>query len=109
MARTYEVFFLVNVPSGLQGAIPYQYPPVSPEAAAKLPRARDVISFCFPDLDEIRKVRAENFRGDFYTFTLTDAEGSRIFGVVYRSLANGFGLRYDVGKRHPECLCFLTR
>jgi hypothetical protein len=125
--------------------------------------SQDMIGFCFPDLDEIRKSRSvdfkappvaqssgipslpisvgnlplgggsstapsptpqqaagasagkPNFKPEFYTFAISEADGSRLIGVVFRSLPNyrdpatGQCMRYDVGKRFPECLCILTR
>ncbi len=174
--RTFEKFYLLTVPHGRKGAIPYEYPATAPADAPKV-RPSDIINFCFPDLEELRKTRSldfraptsapatstlgtlgaqvsgvvgggtgpsapptlvisgssnystasspgvrsttstlgsgantnNSFRAEFYTFALTEANGSRVFGMVYRCLPTGFGMRYDVGKRFPECLCVLTR
>ena len=189
----FDKFYLLTVPHGRKGVIPYEYPSAAATAAdassPKVPRPTDVINFCFPDLDDLRKTRSldfkgpvappqastlgvlgaqvtqigekvgvvgvggpaapptlgggnssstsssysvasptpgalgsgvsnmaiasssssSNFRAEFYTFILTEADGTRILGVVYRCLPSGFGMRYDVGKRYPECLCILTR
>eukprot|EP00624_Nannochloropsis_granulata_P004439 evm.model.NODE_31977_length_99932_cov_29.870142.20 len=178
----FDKFYLLTVPHGRKGVVPYEYPSAAAHAAEswspKLPRPTDVINFCFPDLDDLRKTRSLDFKGpvssrpqvtqigekmgvvgvggpaappslggggsitgsssysatsptsgalgsdvdggvtpgsssifraEFYTFTLTEADGTLIFGVVYRCLPSGFGMRYDVGKRYPECLCLLTR
>jgi len=177
----FDKFYLLTVPHGREGVIPYEYPSAAAamSSSPKLPRPTDVINFCFPDLDDLRKTRSLDFKGnaasrpqlnqigekmgvmgvggpaappslghggsststnnsypatsptssalssdvgngvtpgsssffraEFYTFTFTEAHGTLIFGVVYRCLPSGFGMRYDVGKRYPECLCFLTR
>lgn len=117
-----------------------------------------MIALCFPDLGEVKKTRALDFKAPIpdratttagsllasatatvasatgssssalnspttrepanakpgfqagiSNFTLIDPDGGRLFGIVYRSLPNGFGTRYDVGKRYPECLVFVTR
>ncbi len=142
------------------------------------PHRQDIISLCFPDLEELRKIRALDFkgpsgpaastgsalgtvvsqlgaqvagmpsappslvstssgagaagaagaawstgsytggsagtkggfRGEFSTVALPDPNGTgRLFFVMYRCLPSGFGMRYDVGKRFPECLCFITK
>jgi len=183
--RIFDKFYLITVQQGRQGAIPYEYPPVSAadSCARKLPHHNDLINICFPDLEEIRKTRSlnfkcpklprqastlgalgaqvsnigervgvvsvgpaapptlaggrssafsvsnasaassawagasivtesssgDNFRAELYCFSIGDPEDERTHGFVYRCLPSGFGMRYDVGKRYPECLCFLTR
>ena len=66
----------------------------------------NVVNFCMPGgapaaLDRMKAV-------DF-TFVLTNKDGCRVYGVCRQMLPYGPGGRYDVGRRFPECLCFLTR
>jgi hypothetical protein len=41
-SRVYEAFYLVTVPQGRQGVIPYQYPSAAsnPELSARLPKVK---------------------------------------------------------------------
>lgn len=70
---------------------------------------RDLISFCYPDLDEINRKSISTYSSEFYTFTLTDSTGRRLFGFCRRGLPMGYGMRFDVGRRYPFCLCFISR
>jgi hypothetical protein len=57
----------------------------------------------------MRLERAEQARSEHFTFTLTDADGKRVYGICYRALFAGESNRYDVSRRPRHCLCFITR
>ena len=105
---SFESVYIINVPDAERGKLSFQYPRF--DSKEHLPRSEDIISFCFPDLEHIRKTRPIDFQGSGYVFAITQANGRRIAGVVKRCLAPASrGNRYDVGKRFPICLCFLTK
>lgn len=70
---------------------------------------RDIPQFCFPDLETIRIERSECYKNEHFTFTLTDANGGRVYGVCLRVFAQGEGKHYDVKRRPKNCLCIITR
>jgi hypothetical protein len=45
----------------------------------------------------------------FYTFVLTEEDGSRLYGHCLRVLPLGPGKRHDAMRRRPEVLCFVSR
>lgn len=70
---------------------------------------RDIPQFCFPDLEHIRLQSAAECKAEFFTFTLTEGDGNRVYGVCMRPFFRGEGLRYDVKRRARHCLCLITR
>jgi hypothetical protein len=81
-------------------------------ARGSLPKK--IESFCFPDLEFINadkhSLRAMCGSSQQFTFVLTQASGERTFGFCLRCLRTDMTLcpRYDIRKRVPETLCFLS-
>ena len=61
------------------------------------------------DLEVIKLERAERATVDHYSFTLTDKDGGRIYGICLRGLDRGGGRRHDVQRRVRKCYCIITR
>lgn len=57
----------------------------------------------------IKIERAEKARTDNYSFTLTDKNGVRVYGICLRGLDAGAGLRFDVHRRVRRCFCIISR
>jgi hypothetical protein len=59
---------------------------------------KDIPSFCFPDLDVVRLEQplSEACRLENFTFTLTDQDGGRVYGVCLRFLPPGEGQRFGI-------------
>ena len=48
-------------------------------------------------------------RAEHFTFTLTDEDGERVYGICMRILDAGKGGRYDYSRRARHCLCVVTK
>lgn len=70
---------------------------------------RDIPQFCFPDLETIKLESGERSKTEHFTFTLTDKDGSRIYGICLRNLSSGEGQQYNIRRRPKYCLCIITR
>ena len=90
---------------GLQPKISQCYPRA---ALADLPSR--IETFCFPDVETLYPtVRSA---ATYFTFVLTQTDGSRTYGFCRRYLStNGRPQqhRHDCGLRLPECLCVVSR
>jgi hypothetical protein len=111
--RNFEAFFCVEPvkanPDDIEyksAAITWHYPP---DVSAVVNELRDIPQFCFPDLETIRLESPEKSKAEHFTFTLTDKDGHRIYGICLRNLGNGEGQHYDVRRRPKYCLCIITR
>mmetsp|Transcript_9962 Transcript_9962/g.15026 ORF Transcript_9962/g.15026 Transcript_9962/m.15026 type:complete len:1130 (+) Transcript_9962:50-3439(+) len=81
-----------------------------PEDVSRVVAAfRDIPNFCFPDLETLKLEKAQEARIEHFTFTLTDEDGGRVYGVCMRHLDGGVGQRYDVKRRPRHCLCIITK
>jgi DENN (AEX-3) domain/uDENN domain len=61
------------------------------------------------DLETNKLQKPELSHGEHFTFTLTDKDGKRVYGVCYRQLFRGEGRRYDINRRVKHCLCIISR
>lgn len=57
----------------------------------------------------IRIERPDFTKNDYFTFSLTDSTGARVYGICLRVFAHGEGRRYEVRRRAKSCLCIITR
>ena len=72
--------------------------------------SRSVCEFGLPENPQrLFRARRDLSTSGFYTFLLTNEDGSHLYGHCLRTLPLGPQRRHDVGRRHPECLCFLSR
>jgi len=71
----------------------------------------NLTQFCFPDLEKARMETpgTAHCRNEFFTFTLTEGDGNRVYGVCMRALFRGESHRFDVKRRPRHCLCIITR
>jgi hypothetical protein len=61
------------------------------------------------DLEIIKLERAEKAKVDHFTFTLTDKDGGRMYGICLRGLGQGSGRHFDVQRRVRNCYCIVSR
>eukprot|EP00953_Heterococcus_sp_UTEX-ZZ885_P037983 19496-Heterococcus_DN1.PRE.1 len=54
-------------------------------------RAVDIVPFCFPDAEALHPRRPETFQAEEFTFVITDARGSKLYGHCRRVLRCGPG------------------
>ena len=72
--------------------------------------SRSICEFGFPENPhELFNLRQDLSRSAYYTFLLTNEDGTKLYGHCLRTFPLGPKKRHDVGRRHPECLCFLSR
>ena len=72
--------------------------------------SRQICEFGFPENKEtLFQTGTDLSDSHFYTFQLTNEEGSCLYGHCLRTLPIGPQRHHDAGFRHPEVLCFLTR
>lgn len=71
----------------------------------------NLAQFCFPDLEKARleAPATSQCKNEFFTFTLTEGDGNRVYGVCMRALFRGETHRFDVKRRPRHCLCIITR
>lgn len=60
-------------------------------------------------MEIIKLERAERAKIDHYTFTMTDKDGGRMYGICLRGLDGGEGRRFDVRRRTRKCFCIISR
>ncbi len=53
--------------------------------------------------------RAERGKIDHFSFTLTDKDGNRVFGICLRGVGAGDGRNYSVRRRERKCYCIISR
>lgn len=70
---------------------------------------KDIPYFCFPDLDTVHLVHAEETINEFHSFILTNKEGGRYYGFCLRCFLHGVSGRYDAVRRVPVSLCFISK
>lgn len=63
--------------------------------------------FASTDLEVIKLERAEKAKVDHYSFTLTDKDGGRMYGICLRGLDAGGGRHFDVHRRSRKCFCIM--
>lgn len=70
---------------------------------------RDIPDLCFPDLEKTRIENGAKTRNELFTFTKTEENGNRFYGICLRTLFRGQCRQYDAKRRPKHCLCFITR
>jgi hypothetical protein len=61
------------------------------------------------DLERMQLERVESSQSENFTFTLTDNDGSHVYGICLRGLFKGEGERHDVSRRSRQCLCIISK
>lgn len=79
------------------------------DVSAIIQAFREIPNFCFPDIETVKLEKAIEARAEHFTFTLTDEDGERVYGICMRFLDKGKNGRYDYSRRPRHCLCVITK
>lgn len=113
-ARLFEGFFWVEPERLNAGAefktakVVWSYPSTSAVGQMQTDSSK-IPQFCFPDMEKMQIEKLEACKNEFFTFTLTEANGTIVYGVCLRALFKGEAHRHDVKRRPRHCLCITTR
>ena len=117
MSKLFEAFFWIEPtrpdPSTVGGLsifndtkVLWYYPDDVTSITSNL---RDIPDLCFPDLEKTKIENGNKTRNELFTFTKTEENGSRFYGICLRTLFRGQCRQYDAKRRPKHCLCFITR